>query len=228
MTLVPAHLRLLTLAEYRARRTAPHTSAATAPATRRAFSFGNRVGPNRAAFEFYPTPPEATRALLSVESFSGDIWEPACGKGHISRVLEDHTYSTVSTDLADWGYGVPCRDFLAERVALAKNIVTNPPYGKGLADAFVRHALHLTSGTGGKVAMLVAIQSLAHPLRHDLWIKHPPSALYILDECQCWPYGDPSRATTAIGKQRYCWVVWDAARGDGPTVVRWLSTRGFR
>ena len=34
--------------------------------------------PRRAAFEFYPTPPEATRALLSVEAFDGSIWEPAC------------------------------------------------------------------------------------------------------------------------------------------------------
>lgn len=34
--------------------------------------------PKRAAFEFYPTPPEATRALLSVEQFEGSVWEPAC------------------------------------------------------------------------------------------------------------------------------------------------------
>ena len=37
---------------------------------------------------FYPTPPEATRALLSVETFDGPIWEPACGQGHIAKVLE--------------------------------------------------------------------------------------------------------------------------------------------
>lgn len=37
-----------------------------------------RSYPKRAPFEFYPTPPEATRALLSVENFDGDIWEPAC------------------------------------------------------------------------------------------------------------------------------------------------------
>ncbi|PID44236.1 MAG: hypothetical protein CSB48_02440 [Proteobacteria bacterium] len=34
--------------------------------------------PKRAPFEFYPTPPEAVRALLSVEQFDGSIWEPAC------------------------------------------------------------------------------------------------------------------------------------------------------
>ena len=57
----------------------------------------NNRYPKRAAFEFYPTPPEATRALLSVESFQGDIWEPACGDGAISKVLEAAGYQVVST-----------------------------------------------------------------------------------------------------------------------------------
>ena len=227
---IPAHLRLLTLSEYRARRmTRSPVEPIQAPATKRAFFMGNRVASHRADYEFYPTPPEATRALLSVESFDGDIWEPACGQGHISRELEAHTYRVVSTDLAPcWGYGISGRDFLAERQPLARNIVTNPPYGKGLADAFVAHALRLTRQTGGKVAMLVALQSLAHPMRHPLWTNHPPASLYILDDCQCWPYGDPSRARTAIGKQRYCWVVWDALKPHGPTVVRWLTTAPFK
>lgn len=49
-----------------------------------------RAVPRRLPNEFYPTPPEATRALLSVEHFDGDIWEPACGDGRIAKVLEDH------------------------------------------------------------------------------------------------------------------------------------------
>ena len=36
-----------------------------------------RSVPRRLPNEFYPTPPEATRALLSVETFDGSIWEPA-------------------------------------------------------------------------------------------------------------------------------------------------------
>ena len=35
------------------------------------FGRDGRVHPTRAPFEFYPTPPEATRALLSVEDFDG-------------------------------------------------------------------------------------------------------------------------------------------------------------
>ena len=90
------------------------------------------------AANFYPTPPEATLALLSVESFDGSIWEPACGKGHIASVLKSHDLSVVSTDLNDWGFGVPKVDFLKEIRPRAKHIVTNPPYGSGLADDFMR------------------------------------------------------------------------------------------
>lgn len=215
---IPAHLQLLTPQQYAAQR--------IVTATARAFRLGPHIAPHRAAFEYYPTPPSATRALLSVESFDGPIWEPACGEGHISKVLEAAGHAVVSTDLATcWGYGDGGRDFLAERDNLARHVVTNPPYGRGLADAFVTHALRLTRETGGTVAMLLAIQSLAHPLRHAFWTNQPPAVIYALDDCQCWPNGDPAQATTAIGKQRYCWVVWKPH--DGPTMFRWLSTKPF-
>ena len=220
--IIPAHRRLVTAAELRDSRRQTASLSSASPASRRAFSCGNRVSRHRADFEFYPTPPEATRALLSVETFDGSIWEPACGQGHIAKVLVAAGHEVVATDLVDWGYGTPGRDFLAEPAALATHIVTNPPYGNGLADAFVGHALKLTANTRGKVAMLLALQSLAHPLRHEHWTGCPPASINILDECQCWPYGDPGRATTAIGKQRYCWAVW-APGYEGPTVVRWLS-----
>lgn len=131
--------------------------------------------PSRAPYEFYPTPPEATRALLSVESFSGSIWEPACGRGHISKVLEAAGHEVVSTDLVQRDFGTGGIDFLRESTSRAKHIVTNPPYRRGLADAFVKHAIALTKETGGKVAMLLNLASLAHPIRHALWTKHRPS-----------------------------------------------------
>ncbi len=123
------------------------------PASRPGLPFGRdgRVHPMRAPFEFYPTPPQATRALLSVEEFDGSIWEPACGEGHISKVLVSAGYEVISTDLIARGYGAGGLDFLRETQPQAKRIVTNPPYGRGLGDAFVRKALALTAGTGGSV-----------------------------------------------------------------------------
>src|ERR1700674_2233715 len=115
----------------------------------------NRLHPHRAPFEFYPTPPEGIRALLSVEKFDGSIWEPACGDGAIARELTAAGYTVVATDITDYGFGTAGIDFLKERRTPAKHIVTNPPYGRGLADRFIGHALKLTRESGGSVAMLL-------------------------------------------------------------------------
>ncbi len=37
--------------------------------------------------DYYATSPEATEWLLRLEKFHGPILEPACGEGHISKVL---------------------------------------------------------------------------------------------------------------------------------------------
>lgn len=57
------------------------------PTTPSAAQYARMPVPRRIPNEFYPTPPEATRALLSVEAFDGPIWEPACGEGAITREL---------------------------------------------------------------------------------------------------------------------------------------------
>lgn len=183
--------------------------------------------PRRLPNEFYPTPPEATRALLSVESFDGDIWEPACGDGRIAKVLTDHGHAVVSTDLNEYGFGEAGVDFLSEREARAKHIVTNPPYGYGLADRFIRRALTLTQWTGGKVAMLLNMSSLCHRQRTDWWREIPPARLYAIDDIVCWPedrYGPPPRYFT---KHRYVWAVWTHDH-KGPPAFWWLSGAEFR
>ena len=186
-----------------------------------------RLAPNRAPFEYYPTPPEATRALLASEQFDGSIWEPACGDGAISGVLEAAGYRVISTDLIDYGYGAAGIDFLKETRPRAKHNVNNPPYGNGLADRFLRHALTLCEETGGSVAMLLNLVSLCHPSRHDSFIRKPPSVIYALDECICWPCGDPTQATRFTRQHRYCWMVWHPGH-EGETIFRWLSTAPYR
>ena len=199
---------------------------APSPASRLPFGRDGRVHPMRARWEFYPTPPEATRALLSVEAFDGPVWEPACGEGHISTVLMAAGYDVVSTDLIDRGFGTGGIDFLRETVSRATHIVTNPPYGRGLGDAFVLKALELVAPTGGSVAMLLNLASLCHPTRHELWVNHPPAVIYGLDELVCWPEGKPQLARSSTATHRYCWVVWKP--GVRSAQFRWLSTRAFR
>lgn len=69
---------------------------------------------NRDVDDFYPTPAPMTQALLSVEKFEGEIWEPACGDGAISRELEVAGYKVTSTDLIDRKFGISGRDFLLD------------------------------------------------------------------------------------------------------------------
>jgi hypothetical protein len=178
------------------------------------------------ADNFYPTPPEATRALLSVETFEGSIHEPACGEGHIARELSATGHAVVATDLNNRGYGSTGLDFLGQRLPLARHIVTNPPYGRGLADAFLRRALLLTRETGGKVAMLLNLSSLAEPARTPFWRAAPPARLYAIDNVICWP--ELHRAPPAhFSRQRYFWAVW-TPNHQGPSAFWWLSSADFR
>lgn len=185
-----------------------------------------RAKPFRIANEFYPTPPEATKALLSVETFHGSIWEPACGDGAIAKVLEDHGHAVISTDLHAYGVGQSGVDFLKETQPRARNVVTNPPYGHGLADRFVSKALSLTRQTGGKVAMLLNLASLCHPLRTAYWKANPPARIYAIDDIVCWPDHVP-RPPQHFLTQRYCWVVWEAGFNGAPS-FGWLASHAFR
>lgn len=182
------------------------------------------------AANFYPTPPEATRALLSVESFDGPIWEPACGQGHIAKVLEAQGHEVIATDLNAWGYGAEGIDFLraepTQTAARARHVVTNPPYGQGLADAFVQKALAVTAKTGGKVAMLLNLASLAHEQRTAEWQANPPARRYAIDGVVCWPDAE-RKPPKHFMAQRYVWAVWEHGH-KGPSAFWWLSARQFR
>jgi hypothetical protein len=132
----------------------------------------------------------------------------------------------VSTDLYPYGYGDSGVDFLREREARARHIVTNPPYGRGLADDFIEHALALTAETGGKVAMLINLAALCHPSRTDQWRARPPARIYAIDDICCWPDGY-ERPAPSFFTQRYCWVVWTQDH-QGPSAFWWLSSAEFR
>ncbi|UWI17510.1 MAG: Thymidylate synthase complementing protein [Bacteriophage sp.] len=101
----------------------------------------NHVPEEREAFDYYATDPRAVEMLLELEQFSPVIWEPACGEGHISKVLQAHGYEVISTDLIYRGFGDPePLDFLKETLDdFEGDIITNPPYSMGLE--FVQRAL---------------------------------------------------------------------------------------
>ena len=86
----------------------------------------------------FPTPPWATRALLEhvVENVgelrSQTCLEPACGAGHMSKVLEEYFGSVSASDVHPYGYG-DVVDFTSHPVKVGAFdwIITNPPFRLG-------------------------------------------------------------------------------------------------
>jgi hypothetical protein len=125
-------------------------------ALKRAMSLvGSNNDGGRPGDDFYPTPPGATRALLSVEKFDKYIWEPACGDGAISKVLIEAGHGVCSTDLYDHGYGKSGFDFLLQYSHYEDQVITNPPFK--LADQFVTKCVTLGIE---KFALLCKLQFL--------------------------------------------------------------------
>jgi len=65
----------------------------------------------------FPTPPWATRALLEHVIVSKNFphhsaWEPACGEGHMAKVLKEYFGQLDASDIFPYGYG-EVMDFLA-------------------------------------------------------------------------------------------------------------------
>ena len=127
----------------------------------------------RGIYDYYATDPKAVKNLLRFESFSKDILEPACGGGHISKVLEDFGYNVESVDIVNRGYSGQhtAQDFFERKEIWNGDIVTNPPYK--FAAEFVEHALDVTA-EGHKIAMFLKLTFLEGEKRRKLFQNNPP------------------------------------------------------
>ena len=170
--------------------------------------------------DFYRTGEVATRALLAVERFHGTIWEPACGAGDMSRVLETapEVTNVVSTDLVDRGYGTPGPDFLKTPAIIGiDHIVTNPLYR--LLDEFVLRAIELDPP--GKIAMIARLQWLEGQRRKKkIFDVHPPARVWGFSFRIPMTRGD--LATPQTGLVAFAWYVWDKMH-VGPPRLGWLA-----
>lgn len=169
---------------------------------------------NREKDDFYPTPPEGTEALLSVESFDGPIWEPACGDGAISKVLEASGHTVISSDLVDRGYGETRTDFLMEYRPRAPNIVTNPPFK--MVAPFIRKALDLSSG---KVAFLLRLACLEGAERGEIFEQSPLARVWVFRR-RLSMYRSGAK-TEQTGMIAFAWFVWSHGH-EGPPTLGWL------
>jgi len=151
----------------------------------------HKKNPNRDPHDFYPTDPKFVEALLRQEEFTGMILEPACGEGHISKVLINSLYTVASSDLVEYGYGWPDEDFLKREESIP-NIVTNPPYKHGIE--FVKHALKLANE---KVAMLMKLNFAETQGRYQFFIENPPNKIILISN------------RMKDSQFPHAWMVWD-------------------
>src|SRR5687767_5473180 len=125
--------------------------------------------------DFYPTPSECTRALVDFLNIGKEtvIWEPACGNGAMSKVLEAYFTSVISTDIRpDCGFGIGGVDFLLSEKR-SNCIITNPPFD--ISHAFIERCFDLEIEI---YAMLLKSQYWHSKSRLSLFKKTKPS--YIL------------------------------------------------
>ena len=165
--------------------------------------------------DFFPTPAWATHALIDNETFRGDIWEPACGNGAMSKVLEMTEQHVISSDLYDRGYGEAGIDFLDTK-HVVENIVTNPPYNA--AEAFVRSGVAQASQ---KFALLLRLAFLEGANRaNTIFSQSPPSRVWVFSErITFYPAGAIKQGS---GTTAYAWFVWDK-QAQNKTELQWLK-----
>lgn len=170
----------------------------------------------------FPTPPWATRALMEhvIAPFCAvgglSCLEPACGAGHMSKVLSEY-FSTVSaSDVADYGHGVRA-DFLspAYRADSFDWVITNPPFR--LAEEFVHQSLPVARVGVAILARTVFLESSGRYER--LFRDRPPFVFAQFVERVPMVKGRLDKtASTATG---YCWLVWTREQIKGTRVV-WI------
>lgn len=176
----------------------------------------NQRGSDAAENDYYATDPNALELLLEQEQFSRRIWEPACGEGHLSKVLEKHGYQVVSSDLIDRGYGTGGVDFLRCTNEWDGDIITNPPYK--YAKEFVEKAMELVT-PGRRVAMFLKLTFLEGQGRRDLFKNHPPQVVYVSSaRLNCGKNG----VFTGTSAVAYCWVIWEKGY-TGPANIKWFN-----
>ena len=135
----------------------------------------NHSDSERHEHDYYATPPTAVKDLLEREDFE-NVWECACGEGHIAEVLKKKGILGKATDLIDRNYGDGLLNF---RLCMDKwdgDIITNPPYKYAME--FTEKALDLIS-EGRKLAMLLKIQFLESKKRIPLFKNSPPKRIYV-------------------------------------------------
>ena len=187
---------------------------------------GTSTTRERANYDYYATPYQATEMLLDEVKFSGNFLEPCVGGGHIVDVIKKYypDECVYGVDIVDRGYpNTLVADFLKHDFLGQKfdNVVTNPPFS--LAQEFLEKSVEVVND-GGKIAMFLKIQFLEGAKRREMFKKYPPKYIYVFVKRQApWNNGSPvdEKGKSWSSTMCFAWFVWEKGF-TGEPIVRWL------
>ena len=181
----------------------------------------NHTDKEREKHDYYATDSIAIDALLEKATLNLNLWECACGEGHLSKRLIELGYNVKSTDLIDRGFGQGGINFLKCYDKFDGDIITNPPYV--LAYEFIEHALALIPN-GRKVFMFLKLQFLEGKSRRVLFDKGYLKTLYVSSSrILCAKNGDFDSMRKSGGSAvAYGWYEFEKGY-NGKPYIEWIN-----
>jgi len=180
----------------------------------------NHCDEERSKLDYYGTDPKSTKALLEVESFNHEVWEPCAGHHLMVNVLKEAGYHVLATDIAEYdGVQHAKMDFLNTDATWDGDIITNPPYG--LSTEFAVKALEVVK-PGAKVAMFLRTLFLEGTKRYEkLFKENPPKTIYVFTNRQVSDKNDDFSKGSAVS---YSWFVWEKGYSGSPE-IKWIKSK---
>lgn len=188
-------------------------------------AFGHRNENNH--HNLFQTHYSLTWQLLECEKFKGNIHEPFCGLGAISKVLDklpnintmaDKYYKpTLTTD-----HFYRTIDFLNDKLTY-DNIISNPPYGK-LTDDLIIHAKKKTTN---KIALLLRTNYLSGTGRLNKGVFENLETVLIFSRMPDLkaPIREDGKYPTAMIV--YMWAIWNMKKKTKSPKIKWIDNQKY-
>ena len=191
-------------------------------------SNGNAIAGRKAAneYDFYETPKWATEKAIERMLIDGvinkydEIYEPCCGAGAISDLLEVYGFENLkksdiqTADYIKGNKGIDVYDLDDE---ITDVVFTNPPYNLMTKENMLKEFLRIAKR---KVILILNIYYLSSKDRKEMLERSHLNYVYIhSDRVTMYPYGQPVPKNG--GTKMFAWFVWDK-KYDGEPIIRWL------
>ncbi len=177
-------------------------------------------GETRQNEDFYATHPMAIPPLMKVlgwENGGKHVYEPGCGKGHLSEMLRLYGHTVVATDLIDRGYGIGGIDFLSNTIYDNDSydaVIMNPPYKVALE--FIQKSIKIAP----IVCAFLRIAFLESSKRREFFEQHPPRFVAVFTEripSSKDAVFDPKESSAVC----YAWFIWQRDFTGRPEIL-WI------